>query len=383
MTFIVQRYGADVIGGAEHLCRGTAEALRDRGYRVVVHTTTAREYLHWQPAFAAGHSELDGIAVHRYDALPADPGTAARLSKALALGGGSWDDQAAWARAQGPVCPGLLEAIAADSTTTPVVMWTYLYATTQLVSPLVRGRGIVVPTAHNEPELRFGVTRGVMNLAAGFALLTPEERALVDDLFGIGGRPAVVVGAALVPDGGPVAAPSARAVPYVLYVGRMDPGKGVSALLDDHGHYRALGGTAELVFAGPGAPPPGLPPWAHHLGRVSTEHRAALLSGAVALAMPSVNESYSLVLAEAWQAGTPTLATARGAVVAGQTARSGGGLIYCDGTEYATQLERLQRDAGLAERLGAAGRAWATTQTWDAVADRWEELLQRVAASAG
>lgn len=380
MTFVVQRYGADVIGGAENLCRGTAEALRDRGYHVVVHTSTAREYLHWQPAFAAGRSDVDGIAVHRHDALPADPATAARLAKSLALGAGGWDAQAAWARAQGPICPGLLGAMAADRSSTPVVMWTYLYATTQLVSPLVRGRGIVVPTAHNEPELRFAVTRGVMNLAAGFALLTPEERALVDDYFGIGSRPAVVVGAALAPAanrGGTVPA-SPRDAPYVLYVGRMDPGKGVGALLADHAGYRARGGTAELVFAGPGTPPPGLPPWAHHRGRVPDTERAALLAGAVALAMPSVNESYSLVLAEAWQAGVPTLATARGAVVAGQTARSGGGLIYRDGADYAAQLGRLQQDPALAERLGAAGRRWAATQTWDAVADRWEELLARL-----
>ena len=86
------------------------------------------------------------------------------------------------------------------------MLFTYLYATTQLAMPLVADRAVLVPLAHDEPMLRFGLTRGLVRSAAGLAFMTPEERRLVDDLHGLGDRPEAVVGAGLDPapagDGG-------------------------------------------------------------------------------------------------------------------------------------------------------------------------------------
>ncbi len=385
VVFVVQRYGAEIIGGAEGLCRGTARALAARGHEVRVLTTTAREYLHWHPASDEGTTDDDGVVVSRHHALAADPALAADLTGRIALGDHDWPTQMRWARAQGPIAPGILRALATE-TAAPVALWTYLYATTQLAIPLTRGRSIVVPTAHNEPPLRFGLTRGVMNAAAAFAFLTPEERDLVDDHFAIGARPHAIVGAAIAaaqPGDATRVAGLGIAGPYVLYVGRMDPGKGVDDLLACHAAYRAAGGRLTLVFAGPGDPPRDMPDFALHLGRVPDRVRSDLLAGCTALVMPSRNESYSLVLVEAWSAGRPTLGTAHSPVIAGQTARSGGGLVYLDPAGYSRQLERLERDVALGRRLGAAGRAWAAEQTWDRVADRWEELLDRVVPTRG
>ena len=41
-----------------------------------------------------------------------------------------------------------------------VALWTYLYATTQLAMGPARGRSVLVPLAHDEPMLRFGLTAG-------------------------------------------------------------------------------------------------------------------------------------------------------------------------------------------------------------------------------
>lgn len=382
VTFVVQRYGPHVIGGAEGLCRSTARALVERGHSVHVITTTAREYLHWSPVDARGTSAEDGVTISRHDATPPDPTRAATLTQEISLGGGTPAIEREWALAQGPVSRSLLAEVAA--TTGPVALWTYLYATSQLSAPLTRGRSILVPTAHNEAQLRFGLTRGVVNLASAFAFLTPEERRLVDDHFTLGERPSEIVGAALpatsAPDGdaGGVEVDLPIDGPFVLYVGRMDPGKGVGELAHHHAHYRRRGGTARLVFAGPGEPPPGLPTWAVTLGRVSDDMRTALLSRAVALAMPSRNESYSLVLAEAWRDGCPTIGTGHSSVIAGQTRRSGGGLVYRSADEYADAVRRLESDSDLRTTLGASGRRWSGEQTWDAVGERWERLVGAV-----
>lgn len=379
VTFVVQRYGPHVIGGAEGLCRSTARALTARGHSVHVITTTAHDYLHWTPVEAAGTSQEDGVTVSRHDAATPDPARAADLTSIIATGGGTPEIERDWALAQGPVSASLLREVAAS--TGPVALWTYLYATSQLAAPLTRRRSILVPTAHNEAQIRFGLTRGVMNTAAGFAFLTPEERILVDDYFGLRGRPSEIVGAALPAkpeDAGPDTGDAPIDGPFVVYVGRMDPGKGVWELVDHHARYRRDGGTARLVFAGPGDPPPDLPDWAVHLGRVSEATRTALLTHAIALAMPSRNESYSLVLLEAWREGCPTIGTGHSPVIAGQTARSGGGFVYRSPDEYAATIRALEDNASLRDELGESGRKWAVEQTWHRVTDRWEALIAAI-----
>jgi glycosyltransferase involved in cell wall biosynthesis len=410
IAFVVQRYGEQVAGGAEALCRDTARALAAAGDEVVVHTTTARDYLHWTPHYPEGVHDDGGVRVHRHAVRPADPRAAEALVRGLALDPGDADAERRWALAQGPVAPGMLRALAdAGRRHEVVAFWTYLYATSQLGLPLCRDRAVLVPLAHDEPMLRFALTRGLVRAAAGLAFMTPEEALLVDDLHGVGGRPAAVVGAGLGPVGGgrgirrPDAAaagaePGPRAAAgrtdaeavaqarrrlglpgrYVLYLGRVDPSKGVDALVRAHAAYRAGGGRLGLVLAGREAGMPVPPEWVVRTGFVSEADREALLAGCEVVVVPSRLESLSLVALEAWRARRPTLATAASEVVAGQTRRSGGGLTYEDAPGYAAALRRLEADAGLRAALGDAGADFAAAATWDACVRRWRGLLAQV-----
>ena len=371
-------------GGAEALCRATARALAARGDEVEVYTTTARDYLTWEPHYRPG-SERDGdVTVHRFPAERPDPARSADLVRALALGAGAPEDERAWARAQGPISPGLVGALGrATARHEAVALWTYLYATTQLAAPVVRARSVLVPLAHDEPMLRFGLTRGVVRAAAGLAFMTPEERALVDDLHGVDGRPEAIVGAGLgpAPAGDPERARAAMPrlpARFALYLGRVDPAKGLDALIRAHEGYRRAGGPLGLVLAGRPAGGLRLPHWVVATGFVDAATRADLLAACELVVLPSPHESLSLAALEAWRACRPTLATARSDVLAGQSARSGGGLLYLDGLTYARQVARLASDAELRALLGSRGSRFAAGQTWDACARRWRALLARV-----
>ncbi len=399
IAFVVQRYGTEVAGGAEALCRDTARALVRAGEDVTVYTTTARDYLTWAPYYPEGTTDDDGVEVRRFAVNRPDPDRSAALVRHLALNPGDPAQEAEWAKAQGPVSPALLAALSESPAKPPdrqpvhrqcryeaVACWTYLYATSQMAMPLIRDRSILVPLAHEEPMLRFTLTRGVIRSAQAHAFMVPEEQALVRQMVGTDDIPGVVVGAGLdpSPDGDADRAWRARPLPrrFALYIGRVDASKGVDALIRAHTAYRDAGGDLGLVLAGREAAGLDIPGWVATTGFISNQERADLLAAADVVVLPSPYESLSLVALEAWRAGRPTLGYARSAVVAGQTARSGGGLLYTGPETYGTQLTRLANNPEERQAMGDAGRAFAAGWTWDACVDRWREVIDLAARPA-
>jgi hypothetical protein len=66
VAIVVQRYGADLVGGSEALAREYAERLLGRGFTVTVYTTTARDYVTWRSEYSAGESTERGVSVRRF-----------------------------------------------------------------------------------------------------------------------------------------------------------------------------------------------------------------------------------------------------------------------------------------------------------------------------
>ena len=52
--FVVQRYGAEILGGSEYHCRLIAERVAAR-HEVEVLTTCARDYVSWKNDYPGGH----------------------------------------------------------------------------------------------------------------------------------------------------------------------------------------------------------------------------------------------------------------------------------------------------------------------------------------
>ena len=67
ILFVVQRYGAQVPGGAELAAREFATRLALRGHATEVLTSCAVSYVDWANAYPPGTEELDGVLVHRLE----------------------------------------------------------------------------------------------------------------------------------------------------------------------------------------------------------------------------------------------------------------------------------------------------------------------------
>src|SRR5687767_9359416 len=68
ITFVIPWYGLGITGGAELLCRRSAEELCARGVTAEVFTTTAGGLMSdWMaPSFAPGEDVVNGVRVHRF-----------------------------------------------------------------------------------------------------------------------------------------------------------------------------------------------------------------------------------------------------------------------------------------------------------------------------
>jgi glycosyltransferase involved in cell wall biosynthesis len=164
----------------------------------------------------------------------------------------------------------------------------------------------------------------------------------------------------------------------VLFIGARQPYKGLDLLLQAIGELSARGCPATLVVLGNGPPPDSRRAAGARVidaGSVGDREKAAWLDAADVLVLPSSNESYGLVLAEAWSMGTPVV-TSDIPVLAALVAESGGGLATRrDPAALAGALEELLGDPARARALGAAGRRyWAGHLTPQAAAGR---LLRR------
>jgi glycosyltransferase involved in cell wall biosynthesis len=388
---VVQRYGTDVAGGAELLCRQLATRLAEQGHAVEVVTSCARSYIDWANAYPPGEEILDGVTVHRLPVLrPRDVAVFGDLD-----GRTSWSHgvrplvlQRSWMAAQGPLVTELAPWLAGRAASfDAVIFFTYLYYSTWAGLPVAAERTATVlhPTAHREPQFDLPIFDLLLRLPTAYAYSTEEEAALVAERTGRP-RPGRVIGIGVDLDAtghGPRFRSDAGLGerPYLLFVGRVVAEKGSLELYDYFTTYkRRRPGDLALVVMGD--PLTNLPshPDVLATGFVPESVKHDALDGALAMVQPSYFESFSMVLSESWAQGTAALVQGRCDVLAGQVARAGGGIAYDGYAEFEAAVDLLVANASLAPALGARGREFVQAHySWDAVLGRYERLLGETA----
>src|SRR5918996_2282603 len=112
LAVAVQRYGADINGGAELHARYIAERL-SRHADVEVVTTCARDYVTWRNELAPGVEQVNGVPVRRFRvAHERHPREFGRLSEKVFRTDHSIADELAWLESEGPASPGVVDYLA-------------------------------------------------------------------------------------------------------------------------------------------------------------------------------------------------------------------------------------------------------------------------------
>jgi glycosyltransferase involved in cell wall biosynthesis len=186
----------------------------------------------------------------------------------------------------------------------------------------------------------------------------------------------------------PVATPAAQVHerPYVLFVGRLEPLKGLDGVIPQLERYP----DADLLVAGEGRHGDALRALARgsrrirFLGRLTQEELDPLYAHAVAVLVPSVGfETFSLVILEAFRHGTPVVARNLGPFpeIIGA---SGGGVLFDSDAELPAVLADVQRTPGRRAELSRRARQAAET-LWseETVLAGYLAVVRREAARLG
>ena len=387
IAFVVQRYGREVMGGSELHCRLVAEHLAGHGHDCTVYTTTAQDYVTWRNEYRAGQSVLNAVVINRYAVKrPRDIRSFNALSDWIFSHDHSREDELAWMERQGPFSPDLIRAVGREAAGHDlVIFFTYLYYNTYWGLQAVKGENrVLVPTGHDEPALRLDLMKEVFALPRAFVFNTDSEREMLGRYFSFEGKYGDVVGVGVDLPAGPGDPGFRRKYglhsPYILYAGRIEPGKGCGELLENYLRYSRKAPGLELVLIGDLLMDLPAHPKVRYLGFVSPEDKNDAMASALATVHPSHFESLCMAALESLSVRTPILAQEGADPLKQHCLKGRCGLFYSNYPEFEEGLDLLLKDERLRRALGGNGFDYvARNYTWPLIIEKYEKLFEHMA----
>lgn len=389
VAFVIPWFGKELVGGAEQHIFQVATRLAKRGHEVEVLTTCCRSFQDdWQRNhLPEGTSEESGVRVRRFPVrarnVPAFDEANRQLielnekPKPPGVPPVSRAAESAFVE-QNIHSPKLLEFISRERQRYAAIVFSpYLYGPTLLGVERAADHAFLQPLLHDETYAYLPAVERLFHSARRVLFISEGEARLAARLYGPSmWRKGVVAGGGM-EAGEAVAAESPLSAPFILCLGRRDRTKNTDLLLRAFAAYRRRGGKLQLALAGPGEVAPGQD-GVVDLRLVSEPVKAALLRDCRALLQPSINESYSRTMMEAWRNGRPVVVHGHCLATSGAVELCGGGWVASSDAEWAEAISTVENapETELKER-GENGRAYAREHAdWDKAIDRYEQALE-------
>lgn len=386
IAFVIPWYGRTISGGAEAEAYGLIHALRRYApdLQVEVLTTTLKEFAaDWNsPVHEEGVHVEEGIPVHRFHPSCPDRELFHLINGEYLMHGGTealWDERqqraisplpGSWAEIyflrRMVMSAGLLAYMdrhheAYDA----FVLMPYLFAPTALGTVVAGRKAMVIPCLHDERYAYMTVFGNVFKRAGAVLCHVRSEAALFKKLYPQAPEP-VLIGEQVnteAQQGDPERFRATYQIsgPFILYAGRQVIGKNLPLLVT---YFKAFQtrhpewADLKLVLIGKGDLDYTDEPGIVSLGFIPADDKMDAYAAATACAMLSINESFSIVIMEAWLQKTPVLVSADCAVTRDHVADSDGGYAVSDESSFAHALSALLSDHKHRDQMGSKGRAY-------------------------
>jgi glycosyltransferase involved in cell wall biosynthesis len=386
--FVIPRFFEGIAGGAETLLGTLATKLHERGDYVELLATCARDNRTWSNEIAAGEDVVAGMRIIRF---PVDQrNLEAWVPVQCAIHEGKIVpplDQITWMQ-ESVNSLALYRYLAEHGGSFDNIFFgPYLFGTTFWGSQIHPTKSILVPCLHDESYAYLDVIATMFRNVLGCMFNAAPERELARSLYGEINGGVVGMGFEL-PTPDVVAALEPyfdRSFPYLLYLGRKEMGKNAHTLIDYFSEIkdrRLIDPSTKLVILGGGSfsdlhrEHAVLRDDVIDLPHVAEREKQRLLRHALYLCQPSTNESFSIVLMEAWMVGTPVVVHGECAVTRHHVVESCGGLYISSPSDLAGVTRFFSEDSRHRTEFADRGRIYVEREySWDRVLSRFDQVV--------
>jgi len=383
IALILPWYGLETAGGAEIHARRLAESLHEAGVAIEVLTTCGKDYFTPQAVdyYPAGLGEVNGVPVRRFRRRQ-DSGESFFAAHPEVLAGVERPSSDHYH----PVNElhaedALFDFILAHRDEYYYVFMPYVWGLTVFGARLCPEHSFLIPCLHDEPWAYAQPYRAAFIAVRGLLFNAGPEMEFAHERYGFDRQRAAVIGEGIDMDW-PADARRFRVKyglydPFLLFVGRRDEGKRALMLISYFAEFKARHpSNLRLALAGknPLHIPPALAQDVIDLGFLEDQDKHDAYAAAAVFCLPSVIESFSIVLMEAWLQGTPALVNAACAVTTDHCQKSRGGLYFRDYFEFEGCLEYLLGRPDVRARMGASGGAYVRQNY------HWRDVVRRFVA---
>lgn len=251
-----------------------------------------------------------------------------------------------------------------------------------------------------ESPLRIETERDVLASADAVIASSPDEKAQMLRLYdAMAGTIEVIPGGVDLERFHPMDQAEARRElglddsRLILFVGRLDPFKGIELLLEATAQIKKKEGLRLLIVGGDAESQGEVHRWGGRawelgidsivtfVGAVPQDRLPFYYNAADVCVVPSYHESYGLVAVEAMACGTPVIASRVGGLMSTVKDSETGYLIPWHRSEaFAERMELVLGNEALAQGLGRRARLAVAGLGWPAIADRVLALYGRLIA---
>jgi len=365
LNFVIPWYGENIPGGAESLCRAVAKALIGSGSSVEVLTTCVQQFASdWNHNYhPEGRTLEGGVPVRRFPVRRRDVVRFDQVNYKLMHNMPITPEEQQVFVAEMINSPALYEYIAPHGNEVFLFV-PYMFGTTYFGSTVCPERSILIPCLHDEAYARMRLFRNMCERVRGLIFNSAEEQRLAQRLYSLDPDRLAVLG---VPvncawNSDPQRFRRKYGISdFFLYAGRTEKGKQADLLVEYYCRY--LDDTQrpeQLVFIGGGELeiPQRYQSRILKLGFLPEQDKYDAYGAAIALCVPSIMESFSIVIMESWLAGRPVVVNAQCAVTRDFCLESNGGKYFSGYAEFREILVALAADPGLCTTLGVNGKQY-------------------------
>jgi len=384
IAFVIPWYG-NIPGGAEAECKHTAENLQKNGVEVEVLTTCVKEFRsNWNSNYyKEGTYEVDGITVRRFKVRKRDNKVFDHINYKL------MHDQKISCKEEQEF---LQEMVNSDNLYSYIkshgnqydyfLFIPYMFGTTYYGSKIHPEKSILIPCLHNESYAYLDIYKPMFEKVKGIIFHSEQEKRLANKLYNIENKQSILGGGIntdFVYDANRFRNKYGIKDNFILYAGRKEIGKNVPLLIDFFCKYKnANSSNLKLVLIGSGSivVPSGYEEDIIDLGFVPLQNKYDAYSAATFLCQPSINESFSIVIMEAWLCNVPVLVNAECSVTKEHCIKSNGGLYFEDYYEFSGCVDFFLRNHEIRKQMGVNGMYYVLDNfSWDVIVQKYIDFL--------